>query len=128
MMNMILMILIALNTINNINSESIINTYKDYQTTIENIGLQYQNNYAIMYTEANPIANKVFELVNYKPYKLDIIGAIYLLAVNELNYFPRGKMLNKCISIMHFHGAYSWRNAPHQVMPEIIYVTFRIAF
>jgi len=126
MLEIILMLLIAHNTVNGINNEIIINAYKDYKTTTKNVNTIYQLGDKIyILSEANPIAREIFEYINYNPVSLDLLGSSYLIAIN---YLPHSKILTKLISIAHFYGAYTWRNAPIQINPDIIYVSFTISF
>lgn len=119
------MLLIAHNAINGINNELIINAYKDYKTTIENINTIYQvGDKTYIMRESNPIAREIFEYVDYNPVSLDLLGSGYLIAIN---YLPP-KILTKFISIAHFYFAYTWRDAPIQAQPDIIYISFTLAF
>ena len=113
-----------MNSLTGLDSETVINAYQDNQTKVNKFGNQYfdTNN---TWGEKNPITNSFFNIVNNNSIALDVVGAFYLVWVYQLNKYP---VINKAVSIAHFYGAYSWRDAPNQVEPEIIYVTFRIPF
>ena len=129
MLNLILILLITLNATHDKSNEMIINAYKDYNTTISNVNTIFEkDNVFYIRAEVNPVTRYIFDYVEYDRESMEIIGVIYLVLINTLNYLPYSQLTTKLISITHFYFAYTWNSAPIQTYPETIYIKFNVSF
>ena len=104
------------------NAEPINNFYTDYTATLAGIE-------SGEYCEGNPVADKIFQSVNYDSEKMAVLGGAYILGLTGISFLPQpyNIILEKIISTGHFYGGYTWRNTGYLKYP-LVFTIYRINF